>query len=80
MAHHPSIHKEVDELLANGATEPSTDGTVFHWNVFVITKCTGGLQPMLNLKESDCYMYIPNFKMLTTRQVWQCIQHGDYVV
>ena len=42
-AHHPVIQKEVDELLAKGATEPSSGGTVFYSSMFVVPKHTGDL-------------------------------------
>ena len=42
-AHHPVIQKEVDELLAKGAIEPSSDGAGFYSSVFVVPKHTGGL-------------------------------------
>ena len=42
-AHHPVIQKEVDELLAKGAIEPSSSGTGFYSSVFVVPKHTGGL-------------------------------------
>ena len=42
MDHQPVIQKEVDELIAKGATEPST--------AFVIPKHTCGLQHILILK------------------------------
>ena len=42
-AHHPVIQKEVDELLAKGAIEPSSGGAGFYSSVFVVPKCTGGL-------------------------------------
>ena len=77
-AHHPVIQKEVDELLAKGAIEPSSGGTGFYSSMFVVPKCTGGLQPILNLKHFNCYMHIPSFKMPTLNHVWQLIQHGDY--
>ena len=41
-AHHPVIQKEVDELLAKRAIEPSS-GAGFYSSVFVVPKCTGGL-------------------------------------
>ena len=41
--HHPVIQKEVDELLAKGAIEPSSGGAGFHSSVFVVPKHTGGL-------------------------------------
>ena len=72
--HHPIIHKEVDELLVKGAIEPSSGGAGFCSSVFVVPKCTGGLWLILNLKQFNCYLHIPSFKMSTGRHV-QC---GDY--
>ena len=74
-AHHPVIQKEVDELLAKGAVEPSSDGACFYSSMFVVPKHTGGLWPILNLKHFNHYMHIPSFKMPTIRQL---LQHGDY--
>ena len=37
-AHHPVIQKEVDELLAKGAIEPSSGGAGFYSSVFVVPK------------------------------------------
>ena len=78
LAHHSIIQKEIDELLAKGATEPSTCGVGNYSNIFVVTKHTGGFQPILNLKQFNHYMHIPTFKMPTIRQVWQLIQQGNY--
>ena len=77
-AHHPVIQKEVDELLAKGAIEPSSGGAGFYSSMFVVPKCTGGLRPILNLKCFNHYMHIPSFKMLTLKTVWQLIQQGDF--
>ena len=77
-AHHPVIQKEVDELLAKGAIEPSSGGASFYSSVFVVPKCTGGLHPILNLKHFNHFMHIPSFKMPTLKTVWQLIQQGDY--
>ena len=77
-AHHPVIQKEVDELLAKGAIEPSSGGAGFYSSVFVVPKHTGGLRPILNLKRFNHYMHIPSFKMPTLKTVWQLIQQGDY--
>ena len=41
--HHPIIQKEVDDLLAKGAIEPSSDGAGFYSIMFVVPKCIGGL-------------------------------------
>ena len=42
-AHHSIIQKEVDELLAKGAIEPSSGGAGFYSSVFVVHKDTGSL-------------------------------------
>ena len=77
-AHHPVIQKEVDELLAKGAIEPSSGGAGFYSSMFVVPKHTGGLRPILNLKCFNCFMHIPSFKMPTLKNVWQLIQQGDF--
>ena len=77
-AHPPVIQRVVDELLAKGEIEPFSGGAGFYSSMFVVTKCTGGLQPILNLKHFNHYMHIPSFKMPTLKHVWQLIQHGDY--
>ena len=77
-AHHPVIQKEVDELLAKGAIEPSSGGARFYSSVFVVPKHTGGLRPILNLKHFNRYMHIPSFKMPTLQTVRQLIEQGDY--
>ena len=42
-AHHPAIQREVDELLAKGAIEPSSGSAGFYSSMFVVPKHTGGL-------------------------------------
>ena len=77
-AHHPVIQKEVDELLAKGAVEPSSSGASFYSSMFVVPKHTGGLCPILNLKHFNHFMHIHSFKMPTPKHVWQLIQQGNY--
>ena len=77
-AHHPVLQKEVDELLAKGAIEPSSGGASFYSSKFVVPKCTEGFRPILNLKCFNHFMHIPSFKMPTLKTVWQLIQQGDY--
>ena len=77
-AHHPVIQKEVDELLAKGAIEPSSGGAGFYSSVFVVPKHTGGLHPILSLKHFNHFMHIPSFKMPTLKNVEQLIQQGDF--
>ena len=40
--------------------------------------CTGGLQPILNLKQFNQFLHVPSFKMPTIQHVQQLIQHSDY--
>ena len=77
-AHHPVIQKEVDELLAKGAIEPSSSGAGFYSSMFVVPKHTQGLHPILNLKHFNHFMHIPSFKMPTLEHVQQLIQQGNY--
>ena len=77
-AHHPVIQKEVDDLLAKGAIEPSSGGAGFYSGMFVVPEHTGGLRSILNLKHFNCFMHIPSFKMPTLKHVWQLIQQSYY--
>ena len=77
-AHHPIIHKEVGELLSKGAIEPPSGGAGFYSSVFVFPKNTGGLWPILNLKQFNHYLHIPSSKMPTIKHVQQqLVQEGD---
>ena len=66
----PFSRKKVDELFARGAIESFTGVLAFSLINVVVSKCTGGLQPMLNLKQFNCYVHIPTFKILTIGQAW----------
>ena len=68
----------MDDLRSKGVIEPSSGGASFYASMFVVPKHTGGLWPILNLKNFNCYMHVPSFKMPIIRHVWQLIQHGDY--
>ena len=57
------------ELSAKGAIEPFIGDSGFYSEIFVVPKCTGGLQHILNLKQYNQYMYIPTFKMSTVRKL-----------
>ena len=79
VAHHPIIQKNwISYLLREGVIEPSSCGADFYSSVLVVPKHYGGLWPILNLKQFNCYLHIPSFKMPTIRHVWQLIQHGHY--
>ena len=67
-----------DKLLPKGSNEPSSGGTGFYSNVFVVPKHTTSLFPIINIKEFSCYMHILNFRMTTISKVQQHVQEGDY--
>ena len=69
----------MQELLAKRAFDPLTDVAKFYFSVFVAPKYLDGLCSFLNLKQFNHYMHIPSFRMPTIKQLWQLIQHGDYV-
>ena len=50
MVHHPTIPKEVDDLLDKGSIEPWMGGAGFY------------------LKQFNCFLHTPSFKMPTIRQ------------
>ena len=58
MAPHPVIQKDIDELLPKDVTEPLIGGTGIYSNLYVVPKHTGGLQPIFNLYQFNCYMFI----------------------
>ena len=68
-AHHPVIQKELDEILAQWTIEPLTVGADIYSNVFVVSKHTGSLQSIFNLKQFNHYIHIPTFKMPTVSKV-----------
>ena len=75
--HYPVNQKEVDELLAKGVTESSSDHAGFYSSVlFLSVLVVSG--PYFNLKQFNCYLHIPPFKVATIRLVWQLILCGDY--
>ena len=77
-AHNPIIQKEVDELLSKGTIEPFSGGAGFYSSVFVVSKHTGSLQPILNSKLFNHYLHIP-FSDAIYETYLEVIQHGDYV-
>ena len=46
---HLSIIKEVGRLLAKGTTEPSTGGSGFNFNMYMVPMYMGGLCPIFDL-------------------------------
>ena len=78
VAHHPNFWNEVDELLAKEVIETFSASAGFYSSVFVVPMCTGGLWPIINLKQFNCYLHNTCFKMPNIRHVQHLIQ-CDYV-
>ena len=54
----------MDELLANGAVEPSTGGTGLYSRIFVVSKYMVGLYPILKLKQFNHCVHILTLRSL----------------
>ena len=63
-AYHPTIQKEVDELLAKGAKEPSSGGAGFYPNVFLFLSI-----PMA----SSLYITISSLIIICTFPLLRCL-------
>ena len=70
---HDIMDSAVSKWIGNAA---HTGGAGFYSNVFIVPKYNGGLQPILDLKLFNPYMYIAVFKIPTSSQVWKLIQQG----
>ena len=56
----------MDELIAKGAIEPSSDSAGFYSSVFVVPKCTGGLGLILNHKHFNDLVIKTSIHILIT--------------
>ena len=61
------IQKEVDELLAKSAIEPSTGDARFYANILVVHKHTNGLHLIFYLKQFNDNIHIATLKVPTVR-------------
>ena len=64
--------------FSQGAIGLSTGCPVFYSNVFMVPKHSGSLHPILSLKQFNCYMHTPFFRIPTIKKVKQLLQQGDY--
>jgi hypothetical protein len=73
-----AIEKEVLSLLAKRAIEHAS-GPGFQSRLFTITKKTGDLRPVLNLKPLNQYVEPASFKMETVKTVCSMLLKNDYL-
>ena len=69
--------RQVNELLANSTTEPSS-GEAGSYSI--VPKHMDSLHLILNNKQFNHYVHITAFKMATIIQVWVLFQKGDYAL
>ena len=76
-----ALLEEVETMLLKYATEeiPGTDPG-FYSHLFVVTKKSGGLRPVIDLKKLNSYLEVPKFKMETVFSIRAQLQNGEYVV
>ena len=58
--------------------EPSSGGAGFYSSVFVVLKHTGGLWPILNLKQLNCYLHLLLLRCLLSDMSGSLFSVGDY--
>ena len=74
---------EVDKLLQKGAIEPVPLGqmqTGFYSTFFLVTKKTGELRPVINLRPLNRYLRKQHFKMDCLSKVKNLVQLGDWAI
>ena len=73
-----ALDQEVSALLTKGSIELATSPG-FSSRLFCITKATGGLRPVLNLRPLNAYIAPRHFKMETLGAVTSAIEINDYL-
>ena len=66
-------------MVAKGAVIPlpRDPGPWFYCNLFLVTKVTGGYQPVINLKPLNRFLHNPHFKMETSQAIIKAVSPGD---
>lgn len=73
-----ALDQEVSALLTKGSIELATSPG-FSSRLFCITKKTGDLRPVLNLRPLNAYIAPRHFKMETLGAITSSIRKGDYM-
>lgn len=76
-----ALDQELSTLLAKGAIEPvdpQEHPRGFYSTYFLVEKKTGGFRPVLDLRGLNKFLKVIPFRMLTTTDVLQSIDHGEW--
>ena len=65
-------------LQKNEILEISPDTPGFYSNIFLVHKASGGLRPVINLKQLNYHIHAPHFRMHTISSVLSNVERGDY--
>ena len=65
-------------LQKNAISEISPDTPGFYSNIFLVPKASGGLCPVINLKQLNHHIDAPHFRMHTISSVLSTVERGDY--
>jgi hypothetical protein len=72
---------EISVMLEKGTIERvSQPGPGFYSHIFIRTKKSGGLRPIIDLKALNKHLSVPHFKMETAQSIRQQISPLDWVV
>ena len=72
------LEREVQDLLAKDAIEPTTKSGFFS-PMFVVPKKDGGWRPIINLRKLNAFLSVSHFKMENINSVRDVIQENDYM-
>ena len=75
-----TVNQETKELLQKGAIQPTKRSNCrFVSNIFLIPKKSGGLRPVINLKDLNTFVRYEHFKMENIKLVKEIIQSNDFL-
>ncbi|KAL0152047.1 hypothetical protein M9458_052651, partial [Cirrhinus mrigala] len=75
------LRAEIAVLLAKDAIEPVPPAEMksgFYSPYFIVPKKSGGLRPILDLRELNRSLLRLPFKMLTSKRILSCVRHQDW--
>ncbi|KAL0148839.1 hypothetical protein M9458_055848 [Cirrhinus mrigala] len=75
------LRAEIAVLLAKDAIEPVPPAEMkagFYSPYFIVPKKSGGLRPILDLRELNWSLHRLPFKMLTPKRILSCVRHQDW--
>ena len=75
-----TVNREIKALLQKGAIQPTNKSNwLFVSNIFLIPKKSGGLRPVMNLKDLNTFVRYEHFKKENIKLVKEIIQPNDFL-